>query len=417
MSTKSRNSLVINEDGYARVEEGAIYNEEWSISKYMSEQVTSQGNPFRLLGKVDWAIGGPFLSRKEYYSFPETEKYSRPWKSDSDFTAQYKGKILPVLMHEIIPPALPPVIPGSLDADGTHAIALTLPTNPGANLATSYGELVIDGIPKIIGSGLLKAKAKHFKDLEKEVGSEYLNVQFGWVPFVSDIRKAAKSVNKSYEIIRRFRDQSDTDIRAAYAFPVKESLETVDLGWNPLHYAGGSVGGESPFWVAPNYSYGHLTQTTRKREFKWFEGCYTYHLPLGDSWVERFQRYNAEANKLLGTRLTPEVLWNITPWSWFADWFGNVGDVIHNMSAFSQDGLVMKYGYMMEHLLYERTYTSDGANRFDGKSHFSVTAVSEQKRREPATPYGFGLSWDGFTPYQLSILAALGFTRGRSPQH
>lgn len=416
MSTKSRNTLIINEDGYARLGDGAIYNETWHISKYQSEQTTSQGNPFQLLGKVDWAIGGPFLNRKEYYRFPETEELTAPWRSGPSL-AHYRGKVLPVQLHEIIPPALPPVFPGDLDADGTHAIALTLPTNPGANLATSYGELMVDGIPKIIGSGLLKQKAKHFKDLQKEIGSEYLNVQFGWVPFVSDIRKAAKSVMNSYEIIRRFRDQSDTDIRAAYSFPVKETIDELDLGTAPLVYAGASIGGESPFWKSPNYSYGHLTQTTRKREFKWFEGCYTYHLPLGDSWVERFQRYNAEANRLFGTRLTPEVLWNITPWSWFADWYGNVGDVIHNMSAFSQDGLVMKYGYMMEHLLYERTWTSTGANRFDGKQEFTVVAVSEQKRREPATPYGFGLSWDGFSPYQLSILAALGITRGRTPQH
>lgn len=417
MPSKSRDTVVLNEDGYARVEEGAIYNSTWSVSASQHESVTSQGNPYQLLGKVPWAIGGSFLSEKTYFKFPELEYLSQPYREGSTLKAYYKGRTLPVLIGEVLPPPLPPVIDGDLDADGTHAIALTLPTNPGANLSTSFGEMLIDGIPSIVGKGILKSKIKHFRDLEREIGGEYLNYQFGWAPLISDIRKAAKAINNSYELVRRFREQSDTDIRASFVFPDVDVEEKIYLGWQPLEYAGASIGGESPFFKSPHYSYGDLSQTTRKREFKWFEGCFTYHLPLGDSWEQKLARYSAEANRLLGTRLTPETLWNITPWSWFGDWFGDFGDIIHNLSAFSQDGLVMKYGYVMQHLLYERTWTSVGASRFDGRSTFSVSAVSERKRRVPATPYGFGLTWDGFSPFQWSILASLGLTRGRTPQH
>jgi len=37
--------------------------------------------------------------------------------------------------------------------------------------------------------------------------------------------------------------------------------------------------------------------------------------------------------------------------------------------------------------------------------------LKETKERVTASPFGFGLTWDGFTPYQMAILAALGVTR------
>jgi len=64
---------------------------------------------------------------------------------------------------------------GQMNTFGTKAIARTAPTNPAFQGATFLGELR-EGAPRMIGSGLLKSKAR---DLRK-VGDEYLNVEFGW---------------------------------------------------------------------------------------------------------------------------------------------------------------------------------------------------------------------------------------------
>jgi hypothetical protein len=105
------------------------------------------------------------------------------------------------------------------------------------------------------------------------------------------------------------------------------------------------------------------------------------------------------------TTLTPEALWNLAPWSWATDWFANVGDVISNMTAFAGDNLVLRYGYLMEHSMIEDTYTRNDI------SAGSFQLITESKRRIKANPFGFGVSWEDLSPFQLSIAAALGLSK------
>jgi hypothetical protein len=153
-----------------------------------------------------------------------------------------------------------------------------------------------------------------------------------------------------------------------------------------------------------------VTETTRNR---WFSGAFTYYLPSDYSTRGAMARQLAMAKKTIGLSLTPDVVWNLAPWSWAADWFFNVGDVLSNVTDWATDGLVMKYGYMMEHTRSVNTYYYSG---FTGlKSGHAVptplSLVVETKQRRKANPFGFGLTWGGLSPRQLSILAALGITK------
>lgn len=114
--------------------------------------------------------------------------------------------------------------------------------------------------------------------------------------------------------------------------------------------------------------------------------------------------------------MTPETLWNITPWTWLADWFANSGDVISNISAVGADNLVMRYGYLMQEATrkYLTVHSGFTALETDVPSTFSGAAVYTAKSRIGASPYGFGLTMGDFTPRQVAILAAIGITR-RSP--
>jgi hypothetical protein len=119
-------------------------------------------------------------------------------------------------------------------------------------------------------------------------------------------------------------------------------------------------------------------------------------------------------DKLFGSALTPDLMWELTPWTWAIDWFSNAGDVLNNVTAFKLAGLVMRYGYIMEESIENRTYEmpSTGYSSLTGTlPPSSYTKIV--KRRRDANPFGFGLTWEGLSPTQLAITAALGITRLR----
>jgi len=94
------------------------------------------------------------------------------------------------------------------------------------------------------------------------------------------------------------------------------------------------------------------------------------------------------------------------------DYFATFGILATNVSRFSSDGLVMKYGYLMRHSTSIRTYTQNGvvfANANPGP--FAITLKTERKERVRATPFGFGLNPNSFTGRQWAILAALALTK------
>jgi predicted RNA methylase len=87
---------------------------------------------------------------------------------------------------------------------------------------------------------------------------------------------------------------------------------------------------------------------------------------------------------------------------------------LHNLNAFAANGLVMRYGYMMEHTIVKHTYSHVGPSGITGKPDMTVpplVLVTETKKRIGANPFGFGVDWNGLSSFQLSIAAALGLSR------
>lgn len=275
-----------------------------------------------------------------------------------------------------------------LKADGTKAIALTAPTNPSFNLSQSLGEVMREGLPSMFGSGLLKEKTRFLRGS----GKEYLNVEFGWKPLMRDLQDFARVVQESDKTIAGYRKGSDQKIRRRLEHPpVFSQRSTFGRAFfrptSPVMETSGS--------------------STETRESKsWFSGAFRYHIPVGTDYVSKAQRYASDAGKLLGLRLTPDTVWNLAPWSWAADWFANTGDIMTNISNLGTDGLVMQYGYSMSSVKREETCVVD-----NGKSFYRRT--QETKRRMPASPYGFNLTFDGLSNRQKAICAAIGITRGR----
>jgi len=274
-------------------------------------------------------------------------------------------------------------------ADGTTAIARTEPTSPAFDLSVFLGELRAEGLPNLPGTAVRETTRR-----AKAAGGEYLNLEFGWLPLVRGVRDFAKTVDNSDQILRSYQEQANKVIQRGYEFPLSEESHA-----EPMSFGSAVAGGG-------NYTQGGCYQHRRQR--KWLEVEYIYHLPTGQTRNDKFRRYGSYARKLLGIDLSPEVLWNLSPWSWAADWFGNVGDVMHNISALGTDGLVIRNGYIMCHM----EYTRQDSGRLSGSGPMCThTTIKETKSRLSATPFGFGVSYSGLSLKQTAIVAALGLSK------
>lgn len=289
-----------------------------------------------------------------------------------------------------------------LNGLGTTAIARCIPTNPHADLAVSLAELRKDGLPKLTGMQLKKGGRN-----SPNLAGDYLNQQFGWNPIARDLRSLANVVVAGSALVRQFERDSGKNVRRSYYFPEKVTETTESLGTGQ---AIGYFPSTRLFAGGSSVIQGPLTLTKRKVEKAWFKGAFTYISWSDEAKANQSRAMLGELQKarhLLGLRIDAEVAYNYTGFSWLADWFVNLGDVIHNLVAFGSDGLVMRYGYLMCTTTYENTYTV--TTPLFGP--VSTTYRTIEKARLHATPFGFGLKSEDLTPQQMAILAALGLSQ------
>jgi hypothetical protein len=320
-----------------------------------------------------------------------------------------------------------PIMPGTSDNDllpyGTQAIARVKPTSSVADLSVNLGELFKEGLPHLAGSSLWQSRLKEYSEAATRGADEYLNYTFGILPLIDGIKDTANAVSKSEKILRQYERDAGKVVRRRYEFPIVK--ETVPTQTRPITFPqlGSKVNGDYGImntdtvlaFAHPDHSnnFARPIYVDSSSEIKrWFSGAFSYYLPTSYYARDKWSRAAIDADKLLGIELTPEVLWNLTPWSWAADWFGNFGDVLANVSDYATDGLVLRYGYIMEERTMTTTYTMPDV-RFRGYPPLNLTQthVRVLKRRLPATPFGFGLTFDGFSTKQKAILAALGISK------
>jgi hypothetical protein len=326
----------------------------------------------------------------------------------------------------------------SLNALGTSYIRRYRPGNPVANLGQWYGEL--HDLPRL--PIFLKERTKHFRDL----GSEYLNIEFGWKPFVKDLIQVYRTQqtikDRLEKLIRdnglkvKRRSKRDTDSVSSVLgegnltqpFGRLDDFSIGGLPYTELEglkvqgpygtgYPDEAVSGSCPFRVETG------TDTVT-----WFVGTFRYYVPdIGsDRWTEK-----AKAN-LFGLTPTPSVLYELYPWSWLVDWFSNVGDIVSNLSANPVDNEFLTDAYVMQTIVERLRVTADpswdassfyapnyGANLSisAGSDHLDYSLLKVNKLRRQASPFGFGLKSLDFSLRQLAILAALGISQGRMPKY
>jgi len=272
---------------------------------------------------------------------------------------------------------------------GATAIAKSIPDVPDFSLARFVGELR-EGLPKIPLSQLRKSERK-----VSALGGEYLNVQFGLLPTLSDVsklvtlasnpdlRKRVKHhVGEEHRVRKTLKKDSSTSSRA---------LASNEMNTLPLAFAQLPVGTET------------TTDTVRiwsSVSFQWYQ-------------ANRLDSLLRDLDEQLGNYGSiPNLIdaWNLTAWSWLVDWFVNFNHVLTNLSFLGRDGLTLQRGYLM--CTHERKVETFQSVMFNGTRATSLgTRTFVRKYRVTASPFGFGYKWDGFSPFQTSILASLGVSR------
>jgi hypothetical protein len=379
-----------------------------TISPFPGYQTTtSEGHLFnaakyRRVGLND--LGGDFSTRRQYVSslHPAEDFVAGQNVTGPQYWA-YKSPLYPVTPPQSISDSLwPPFINSSdatLNALGATAISRCSPTNKPAEGATALLELVKDGLPHLPVLNLLKSR------VNSSLSGEYLNYAFGVQPLLRDVSDFTNTVSNADQLISQYERDAGRVVRRGYSFPVEHTFTESLVS-----------SGNYPYFLGPRLTSMYRADVRRTRETykrQWFSGAFTYTLPTDYYARNEVSRLGALANQL-NLDITPEVLWNVAPWSWAVDWFANVGDVLKNMAAFGNQGLVMKYGYIMEHTYVRDTYRYMG--RFGSPLGGDVyvpplTLVTERKLRRRANPFGFGITWNGMSPFQLSIAAALSIFR------
>jgi len=376
------------------------------------QQTESESHPSwrsRKYGVNYGDLGGEFFSSKRYVENPEMDyTTSLAGTRSGVFQASYKGPVLAVGPSDMEYPPYANSSSQELDALGATAIARSSPTNPIASFSVFLGELSHEGLPSVTGQKLIELRGMSGRQRRNALGHEYLNYEFGWVPLVNDIRSFAAAIANKDQIIAQFLRDSGRRVRRRYEFPVVRSINT-----SSQSDVGPWTGPISTSLLTDPHSVGKLEWIDTIEKRRWFSGAFTYFVPSGSDIRSTMKRNAIIARKLYGASLTPDTLWNLAPWSWAVDWFTNAGDVLKNVSARELDGQVLGYGYMMEHTVSRRVYTYSGPTGFQTQNvhPIPITLVSETKLRYKATPYGFGLSWDGLSATQKAIIAALGITR------
>ena len=381
---------------------------------YYAWQITlSEGHRWPT-GRSVRDVGGPFETvRTMYNTSHENNSFAANVKSGL-FTYDFSGAVIlnaplwsiaemqvPEPTLQQLTSAAAPTFPQGTDmqSKGTTLVSRAIPTNPMVDSSVGLAELFREGIPKMIGSSLLRDRVGFLRGL----GSEYLNYEFGWKPLVNDVKAAAKAVIESETIIKQLvRDSGKNVHRRRNFLPIQENV--VSYATAP---AGPGASNISAFWNPSR-----ISVTDFRRRDTWFSGCFTFEYDPGN--LSQISNIVTQARLVYGLQLNPEVLWNLAPWSWLVDWFVNVGPLLHNVSAFQNDQLVMRYGYVMDR--HRRRLVTIGKC-----SHKSTNTLPELytevlsldwKRRQQASPYGFGIASSSFTIRQWAILAALGITRG-----
>lgn len=378
--TRTRTYMPITEHGTSRSSRFAQWSPYTLYGTQECKETLISTNHKWLDGH--WSGGGYFSLTRDKTTYPSIVKVN---------TETCKGPVIVAYPTTswVGQPALAEKTDDELFALGGTAISRCEPTDPSFSISQFLGELRKDGLPRLPDLQMRSAV-----DAARKSGGNYLNVEFGWKPIERDLRAFLTSVRNSHDVLNAYHEESGKGQRRSFSFPQVALSANRACAFSTQPGIGG-----------PGIVQGSELQRVSQKI--WFSGRFVYHVPATSTQLGVIRRFGSDARRLLGAEMTPEVAWNLAPWTWAADWFGNTGDVLHNVSALGRDGMVMNYGYIMCHTFKQTIYSG----LIPGAGVVSAERIVESKQRRMSSPYGFGVSMADLSDSRVAVLAALGLSR------
>lgn len=406
-----------------------LFEKTWDVNNAsVSDRKTKRGQNRR------FRVGGPFASIKistDSLSISGSGKY---FKTEGSTRREYEGGFCNPVTHHDAPDISHyfsggqstldgnPLLPETEDFE-SRAFTSIMPKIEKVSALNAFYEF--KDVP-----GQLRQTSRLFKDLyvndvglkqtlrsqvmPDRIADDYLNVQFGWIPFCKDIAQMTDYILFSKQYLE--------DIARGNNRWVKRSGTLLNLKTTTKLGSGLSFGCEPQgedmnqlcniMETNGQFHFGSYQVFSETETRCWAEGAFKYYRPEFDVDMPYYGSTVAAVNRHLtaaGLRLTPYHVWKAIPWSWCIDWFSNVGDVIKRADAEFLDGMVTKYLYLMHHRKqviksYHLLNFASGARTVEFTRFLDV-----KQRKDASSPYGFVLGGD-LSATQWSILAALGLS-------
>lgn len=244
-------------------------------------------------------------------------------------------------------------------------------------------------------------------------GEHYLMVQFGLVPLIRDCTKFLELFNqRKKRFDQLLRDEARPVRRHRILDSKDESDDEIGTTFDrPNMYGSPDIW---PYLVSSCYGKGvHTTTSLKKTRKVWVKGASRYWLPPGPrdaAWTRKIQR------RIFGGRLTASQIYNAIPWSWFIDYFTDLGYFMEAASEGVADKTVIDYAYIMvedyseTHAICTQSICASSAGASQTVQAFRDNEHS-RKARVHASPFGWGLTDGDLSVYQIAILGALGASK------
>lgn len=252
----------------------------------------------------------------------------------------------------------------------------------------------------------------------QEAAEQFLNHQFGWSPFLSDLGKFYQTWVDADDTIRRLTMENGRwKKRSVNVTKIVDSQVIMEHTATPnaTSYATPLFPVSLPadfFLSPPSWKLTEETQFTihASGKFRFYNPAFDISLPDYTSAWNQVMRYM----KIYGLSVNPYHIWQATPWTWLLDWVSNLGAFVERVSDTLEDSVAAAYFYITSRKTIKRRLEITLPLVAGVRSFAFERSFSTKQRVSADSPYGFSLSWDNLSPKRLAILGALGITRRAS---
>jgi hypothetical protein len=242
----------------------------------------------------------------------------------------------------------------------------------------------------------------------KALADSFLNFQFGWKPFLSDLRNFDYVIQNYHQLSASRKERNNKWIRKRVPLKTSVPVRTkIDSG---LGYK------LDPFLSIPDYFKSQPTWELWEETTSHISGVgsFKYYLSEFDASLPEFNSGWNQMMRVLditGFRVSPSNIYRATPWTWAVDWVTNMGDHVDQLTDTLVDSIACKYCYVMQTQIKTRKFIATLPLISDTLVLTFTQTLESKMRDEASSPYGFSLSWADLTPTQIAIAGALGISR------